>query len=87
MIIRILVLVSILALLTLVFSWSFYTRCKMEYNSEGTYFDKNTLVSYNEQGLLVYGILAFIGLTLTLLATWKLKSISKKESTSKNKAL
>lgn len=85
--IRILLILFVLVLLTTLFSWSFYTRCKMDYNSEGTYFDKNALVTYNEQALLVYGIIAFILLTLTLLTTWKLKSIVKKDSISKNKEL
>ena len=85
--IRILVLLIILLLLTALFSWSFYTRCMMDYNSEGTYFDENTLVSYNEQALLVYGIITFILLTMTLMTTWKLKSIIKKDLISKNKEL
>ena len=85
--IRILVILIILVLLTVLFSWSFYTRCMMDYNSEGTYFDKNSLVTYNDQALLVYGIIAFILMTMTLLTTWKLKSIIKKDSISKNKAI
>lgn len=59
----------------------------MDYNSEGTYFDENTLVVYNEQALVVYGITTFILITLTLMTTWKLKSIIKKDSISKNKKL
>lgn len=85
--IKILVIFIVLVLLTTLFSWSFYTRCKMDYNSEGTYFEENTLVVYNEQALVVYGIITFILLTLTLLTTWKLKSIIKKDSISKNKEL
>lgn len=84
---RIRVILFILVLLTTLFSWSFYTRSKMDYNSEGTYFDKNTLVTYNEQALLAYGIIAFISLMMTLMTTWKLKSIIKKDCISKNKAL
>ncbi|WP_298140819.1 hypothetical protein [Flavobacterium sp.] len=51
----------------------------MDYNSEGTYFDENTLIVYNQQALFVYGIMTFILLTLTVLTTWKLKSIIKKK--------
>lgn len=67
----------VLVLLTTLFSWSFYIRIRMDYNSEGTYFDKNTLVVYNEQAVLVYGIITFILLTLTVVTTWKLKSTFK----------
>lgn len=67
----------VLVLLTTLFSWLFYIRIRMDYNSEGTYFDKNTLVVYNEQAVLVYGIITFILLTLTVVATWKLKSTFK----------
>ncbi|NHM08372.1 hypothetical protein G4D82_14175 [Flavobacterium sp. CYK-4] len=85
--IRILVILFVLVFLTALSSWSFYTRSNMDYNSEGTYFDENSLVTYNEQALLVYGMVAFIFLTLTLLTTWKLKSIIKKNPISKNRAL
>lgn len=77
--VRILVLlIIILVLLTTLFSWSFYIRFRMDYNSEGTFFDKDTLVVYNEQALLVYGIIAFILLTLVVTTAWKLQSIIKK---------
>ncbi len=49
----------------------------MDYNSEGTYFDNETLVVYNEQAVLVYGIITFILLTLTVVTTWNLKSTFK----------
>lgn len=78
--IRILVILIILVLLTTLFSWSLYTRCAMDYNSQGTYFDENNLVSYHEQALLVYGIIVLLLLTMTLFTTWKLKSIIKKDS-------
>lgn len=70
-------LLIVLVLLTALFSWSFYIRISMDYNSEGTYFDKNALVVYNEQAVLVYGIITFILLTLTVVTTWKLKSTFK----------
>lgn len=72
------VLIIILALLTAIFSWLFYTRIRMDYNSEGNYFDKKTLVVYNEQALIVYGLISFVLLTLILMTTLKLKSIISK---------
>ena len=50
----------------------------MNYNSEGKYFDKETLIVYDEQALMVYGLITFILLSLTLLSTLKLKSIKNK---------
>jgi outer membrane protein assembly factor BamE (lipoprotein component of BamABCDE complex) len=70
-------LLVILAILTALFSWSFYTRIKMDYNSEGTYLDKDSLVVYNEQAQIVYGLITLILIILTLLTTLKLKSIFK----------
>jgi len=73
-------LLVILAILTALFSWSFYTRIRMDYNSEGTYLDKDSLVVYNEQAQIVYGLITFILfilIILTLLTTLKLKSIFK----------
>ncbi len=72
------VLIIILALLTALFSWLIYTRIRMDYNSEGNYFDKKTLVVYNEQALIVYGLISFVLLTLILMTTLKLKSIISK---------
>lgn len=72
------VLIIILAQLTALFSWLFYTRIRMDYNSEGNYFDKKTLVVYNEQALIVYGLISFVLLTLILMTTLKLKSIISK---------
>lgn len=71
-------LTIVLALLTIIFGWIFYNRIGMDYNSEGNYFDKNSLVIYKEQAAMIYGIISFILLTLTLLITWKLKSNIKK---------
>ena len=76
---RILILlIIVLTILTALFSWSFYTRIRMDYNSEGTYFDKDSLVVYKEQALIVYGLITSILLTLTVLTTLKLKSIINK---------
>ena len=72
------ILIFIFSLLTALFSWSFYSRSRMNYNSEGKYFDKETLIVYDEQALMVYGLITFILLSLTLLSTLKLKSIKNK---------
>ena len=71
------ILVIILAILTVLFSWCFYIRIRMNYNSEGNYFDKETLIVYDEQAIIVYALIAFIFLTLTLLTAFKLKSIKR----------
>jgi len=82
---RILILlIIVLTILTALFSWSFYTRIRMDYNSEGNYFDNETLVVYKEQALIVYGLITFILITLTLLTTLKLKSIFNKNEMSNN---
>lgn len=73
--------------MTTYFGWMFYVRVRMKYNSEGTYFDENTLVVYKEQAVLVYGAIAILLLTITLLTIWKLQSGIKKDNKSKNKAL
>jgi uncharacterized phage infection (PIP) family protein YhgE len=62
-------LLVILAILSALFSWSFYTRIRMDYNSEGTYLDKDSLVVYNEQAQIVYGLITFILIILKLLTT------------------
>ena len=77
--IRSVVILIILVLLTILFGWTFYVRSGMDYNSEGNYFDENTLVVYKEQTLFVYGIITFIFVTLTSLTIWKLKSNIKKQ--------
>ena len=59
----ILMLLSIFSvLLTIIFSIIFVNRLVMPYNSEGNYFDKGNAVVYNEQAVLVYGILLIISI-------------------------
>lgn len=72
------ILIIILALLTAIFTWFFYVRTRMDYNSEGNYFDEESLVTYNEQSLIVYGVISFVLLSLTLLTALKLKSFMSK---------
>jgi len=62
----ILMLLSIFSVLvTIIFSIIFVNRLVMPYNSEGNYFDKGNAVVYNEQAVLVYGILLFIAIAVT----------------------
>ncbi len=62
----ILMLLSIFSVLvTIIFSIIFVNRLVMPYNSEGNYFDKGNAVVYNEQAVLVYGILLFISIAVT----------------------
>lgn len=74
------ILIAILASFTVMFTWSFFARVRMDYNSEGNYFDEKALVVYREQTLIVYGLISFVSLLLTLLAALKLKSIISKNT-------
>ncbi|WP_298396802.1 hypothetical protein [Flavobacterium sp.] len=49
----------------------------LDYNSEGNYFDKNTLVTYNEQGVITFGLMTFVILIVTLLMIKKIKKLRK----------
>ena len=66
------ILVFILGFSTSMFGWNLLITMDRDYNSEGYYFDYKEGVVYNEQGIMVYGILTFLMLFLTLLAAWKL---------------
>lgn len=67
------ILTTFLTILTTIFGWTFYCRYKMDYNSEGNFFDEKSDVVYYEQAVFVYGFIAFIFLCLTILTFWKLK--------------
>jgi len=67
------ILTIFLIILTTIFACTFFNRLTMDYNSEGSYFDKNSAVVYYEQALFIYGIIAFVFFCLTLFAIWKLK--------------
>ncbi len=76
--IKILILATaILALVFMLTGWTFYTRMALDYNSEGNYFDKNTLVTYNEQGVITFGLMTFVILIVTLLMIKKIKKLRK----------
>ena len=66
------------SVLTFIFSLTFFNRIRMNYNTEGNYFDENSAVVYHEQAVFVYGILAFVLLLVTTLTIWRLKVNLKK---------
>lgn len=70
-----LILTILFTVLTLLLSWTFFNRMRLNYNSDGNYFDENSGVVYHEQALIVYGILALVSLLLTVLTFWKLKKL------------
>ncbi|MFM2386984.1 MAG: hypothetical protein RL660_1741 [Bacteroidota bacterium] len=74
----ILIVVAIIfAVLTVMLCWTFFSRARMDYNEEGNYFDQNIGIVYHEQAVLVYGVLAFISASLTVLCWWKCKNFKK----------
>ena len=66
------------SVLTFIFSLTLFNRIRMNYNTEGNYFDENSAVVYHEQAVFVYGILAFVSLLVTTLTIWRLKVNLKK---------
>ena len=75
------ILVFILGFSTTMLGWNLLITMDRNYNSEGNYFDYKEGVVYNEQGIMVYGILTFLMLLLTLLVAWKLiKSFKQKDN-------
>ena len=61
----------IMAIITLFIAIVFLNRLALSYNSEGKYFDENSSTVYHEQAIAVYGLLFFVGTSLTLLALYK----------------
>lgn len=61
---------SILSLFTIsittILIITFVKRLNMDFNSEGRYFDEDSLVVYEEQSKMVYGFLSFLFLMLSL---------------------
>ena len=72
------ILTTILIFFTLLFAFIFYNRMILVYNSEGNYFDENSLVVYKEQAKIIYGIITFSLLFLTLFTVRILNKISTK---------
>jgi len=67
------ILTTILFVLTAVFSFIYLNRLKMNYNSEGNYFNENPGVVYHQQAVIIWGIIALVLFFLTVLTAWKLK--------------
>ncbi|OJY93861.1 MAG: hypothetical protein BGP13_01030 [Sphingobacteriales bacterium 40-81] len=67
------ILTTILTFLTIFLGCKFFKRLRLDYNSEGNYFDENSSVVYHEQAKNIYGIITFLLLFLTLLTVWNLK--------------
>jgi hypothetical protein len=61
---------TVLAAITIAFAMTFINRLALKYNSEGNYFDEKSAIVYDEQAVLVYGILSILFLSLTLFLTY-----------------
>jgi hypothetical protein len=68
----IIILMISLTILTYVISFTFINRLTMPYNSEGNYFDDKSCVVYNQQSIIVYGILLVFLLSLTIISVYKI---------------
>jgi uncharacterized membrane protein len=74
-IIKIILLLS-LTFLTTISLWIFVNRYKLQYNSEGCYFDEATATVYHKQAVEVFGIISFILFVLTIATIiWIIKTI------------
>ncbi len=67
------VLTIILVLTKLIFATVFVSRLTLTYNLQGSYFDENSCTVYQEQAVLVYGLLFPSCSLLTLLSFYKTK--------------
>ena len=54
------ILITILAVLTTVFSLTYLSRLKMNYISERNYSDENSGVVYHQQAVIVFGVITLI---------------------------
>lgn len=63
----IIISIILLAALTILFALTFKNRVARPYNSEGNYFDENSVIVYQEQAILVYGLITLLFLGLTVL--------------------
>ena len=73
----------VLIALTGVVGGVFYRRINLNYNEEGRYLDPETMLVYDKDGLLVYGILLLLLVILTILTGLKIRNV-KKEYLMKN---
>ena len=68
--IMLIVTTTLLTILTIVFVITLIERLTLPYNSEGSYFDEKDFLVYNQQSIIAYGLLTFIFLTTTVIATY-----------------
>jgi len=70
---------TVLIMATTFFAVTFFNRLTLPFNSEGNYFDNNAGIVYHKQSVLVYGLITFILVLVTvltgLLARKKFKQI------------
>lgn len=59
--------VAVCLILTLFFAWVSIDRYQMPYNEGGNYFDVASGVNYHDGGSLVYGLIAFTCLIVTII--------------------
>ena len=62
----------ILGLITSFLSWVYIQRANLDYNSEGMFLSLEEGVVYHEQTKEVFGVLALLGLILTVIFVIKL---------------
>ncbi|WNJ18257.1 hypothetical protein [Pontibacter sp. G13] len=60
------ILTGLLGLITLFFTWIYIQRANLDYNPEGRFFSAEDGVVFHEQAKIVYGMLALLGLILTV---------------------
>jgi hypothetical protein len=58
-------LTIIFSIMTIISVWIFISRLEMPYNSEGKYFDLNSMVVYSEQSKMVFGVISICFIILT----------------------
>ena len=72
------ILLLLLAILTTISVWTFTGRYKLQYNSEGCYFDEANAIVYHKQAVEIFGIISFILFVLTIATIiWIIKTIKK----------
>lgn len=70
--ILLIIFMASLTILTVVNGFTFINRLTMPYNSEGNYFDESSSIVYHQQSIIVYGLLCFVFITLTILLAYKI---------------
>lgn len=68
----------ILSILFILFALFFIQSISFEYNSDGNYFDENSMVNYHQQSILVYGMLTLFTLLIIFFINYhKIKGVKK----------